>query len=257
MHVAVTRAEDETGPLGSALRARGLVPVACPLLVEVGLDDETPLREAAARLASYDWLVVASTRSVDALRTTMDRRPWPHGLRSAAVGPATAAALSAVGATPRPIVAGTAGAAALWDTLSTLDTWAGRRVLVLTTPGGRPTLIDALRAADAHVDAVDAYRMEARPAERIRDDWSRAAPDAAVLASPRSAAALVAAIGRDGVARLHAVVAIGQTTAARLAELGVPCLVSPDASFEAAAEVLASLGTATPDRQPAPRVDTP
>jgi uroporphyrinogen-III synthase/uroporphyrinogen III methyltransferase/synthase len=151
----------------------------------------------------------------------------------------TARALSALGATPPPIVSDTAGAAALWNTLESLDTWSTRRVLVLTTPGGRTTLIDALRAAGADVDAIDAYRMEARPPERIREDWHQAAPDAAVLASPRAAAGLVAAIGRDALARLHAIVAIGQTTADRLAELGVPCLVAPEASFDAAANTIA------------------
>ena len=238
MRVAVTRAEDENGPLGSALRARGLIPVSCPLLVESLLEDQTPLREAAARLASYDWIVVASTRSVDALSAHLDN-PWPDGLRSAAVGLTTAHALSVLGATPPPAVAGTAGAAALWNLLASLDTWPGRRVLVLTTPGGRPTLIDALRTAGADVDAIDAYRMEARLPERIREDWQRAALDAAVLSSPRSAATLVAAIGRDALARLHALVAIGQTTADRLAELGVPCLVAPEASFDAAADAIA------------------
>jgi uroporphyrinogen-III synthase len=238
MRVAVTRAEDESGPLGSALRARGLTPVSCPLLEEALLDDQTPLRDAAARLASYDWIVVASTRAVDALGAHRDG-PWPRGLRSAAVGVTTARALAALGATPPPIVADTAGAAALWNTLASLDSWPGRRVLILTTPGGRTTLIDALRAAGADADAIDAYRMEARPPERIREDWDQARPDAAVLASPRAAAALVAAIGRDALARLHTIVSIGQTTADRLAELGVPCLVAPEASFDAAADTIA------------------
>jgi uroporphyrinogen-III synthase len=237
MRVAVTRAEDESGPLGSALRARGLIPVSCPLLVEALLDDLTPLRDAAARLDSYDWIVVASTRAVDAL-SAQRHGPWPHGLRSAAVGLTTARALSALGATPPPIVSDTAGAAALWNTLASLDAWSARRVLALTTPGGRTTLIDALRAAGAEVDAIDAYCMAARPPARIRDDWRRAEPDAAVLSSPRSASALVAAIGRDTLAGLHAVVAIGQTTADRLAELGVACLVAPEASFDAAADTI-------------------
>ena len=238
MRVAVTRVEDERGPLGSALRARGLTPVPCPLLVEVGLEDEPRLREAAARLASYDWVVVASTRSVQALRAVREG-PWPNGVRSAAAGAVTARALADLGATPPPIVADTAGAAALWDALAPLDAWARCRVLILTTAGGRTLLIDALRAAGAEVDAVDAYRMEARPPEHIREDWHRAAPDAAVLSSPRAATALVAALGRDAVARLHGIVAIGKTTADRLTELGVDCVVAPEASFDAAADTLA------------------
>jgi uroporphyrinogen-III synthase len=245
MRVAVTRAEDDSGPLGSALRARGLVPVPCPLLVETALEDEAPLREAAARLDGYDWVIVASTRSVEALRAARED-PWPTGLRSAAVGASTARALSDAGATPPPVVAPTAGAAALWETLAPLDRWPDRRVLVLTTPGGRSTLIDAFRDAGARVDAIHAYRMMPRNADRIRADWQHGAPEAVVLTSPRATDALVDAVGRPALASLRAVIAIGETTARRLADLGVACEVAADTSFDAAAETLARRRAAAP-----------
>lgn len=238
MRVAVTRVEDEHGPLASALRGRGLTPVPCPVLNEAPLDDDRPLRVAAAGLASYDWVVVASRRSVDALGAARSA-PWPAGLRSAAVGAATASALTAAGATPPPVVAAAAGAAALWAMLAPLDTWPGRRVLVLTTPGGRTTLIDALGAAGAHVDVVNAYRLEPREAAHIREDWAHVAPDAVILSSPRAASTLVSAIGKDAITRLRAVVAIGETTAHRLVELGVAADVAPEASFGAAAAAVA------------------
>lgn len=119
--------------------------------------------------------------------------------------------------------------------------WTGRRVLVLTTPGGRTTLIDGLRAAGATVEAVEAYTMAPRATADIRHDWARAGADAVVLASPRAAATLVAAIGREPVAGLRAVVAIGPTTARELAAQGIGCVVPERAAFESVAATLASL----------------
>jgi uroporphyrinogen-III synthase len=112
---------------------------------------------------------------------------------------------------------------------------------VLTTPGGRTTLVDALRAAGAAVEVVEAYAMAPRAAGDIRQDWARAGADAVVLASPRAAATLIAAIGRETVAGLRAVVAIGPTTAGELAAQGVACVIPERAAFESVAATLASL----------------
>jgi uroporphyrinogen-III synthase len=223
------------------------------VLVEAPAADQERLRVAADRLASYDWVVVASVRSVSVLRD-IRQDAWPARVRTAAVGRATARALTEAGAVS-PVVARTAGADALWAVLEPLDTWQDRRVLLLTTPGGRTTLIDGLSAAGACVEAVEAYRMIPRDVDRIRQDWTRGAPDAVILASPRAADVLVDAVGREAVTALRAVVAIGETTARRLDELGVACLVAPEASFETAADALARLVT-TPDRtRPSQRAD--
>jgi len=212
----------------------------CPVLIDVPLADSGSLSRAAADLAAFDWVVCASARAVQALGQARTA-PWPAGVRSAAVGQATARALDALGATPPTVVGPEAGADALWDTLRSLDTWTGRRVLVLTTPGGRATLADGLRAAGAAVEAVEAYAMAPRAAADIRQDWARAGADAVVLTSPRAVATLVAAIGREEVAGLRAVVAIGPTTARALAEQGIARVVSDGAAFESAAATLASL----------------
>jgi uroporphyrinogen-III synthase len=244
--VAVTRREDDDGPLTSALRVRGLVPIDCPVLQEVPPADAALLRAAVDRLGGYDWVMVASARAVSALRE-MRRAPWPAGVRSAAVGRATARALEDAGASPPPLVAPTAGAEALSAFLAPLDAWHDRRVLVLTTAGGRTTLTDALAAAGARVDAVEAYRMIPCDPGTIRADWTQAAPEGAVLTSARAVDALVGAIGRQALLALRCVVALGQTTAQRLDELGVSCAVAPEASFDAAAETMAqALAAGTP-----------
>ncbi|MEZ5291716.1 MAG: uroporphyrinogen-III synthase [Vicinamibacterales bacterium] len=241
----MTRDEGADGALSSALASAGLLPCPCPLLTEAPPADPTPLARAAARLGAYDWIVVASARSVAALR--MAAGAWPRGVRTAAVGAATARALVDAGAAPPPVV-GDGGAEPLWRVLANAAAWPGLDVLVPTTPGGRPFLAEALRGAGARVDLVEAYRMVPRAPEAIRADWRQAAPDAAVVASPRAAAALVHAVGREPLTALRAVVAIGSTTAEALSSLGVPCRVPSAADFPAVARLLQDLSRAEPVR---------
>lgn len=249
--MAVVREEEGNGPLAEALRRRGLVPAACPVLVEGLPTDPRLLAGAAARLLEYDWVICASARAVDALGRVI-RGPWPEGTRVAAVGPATASALVRLGVAQAPFVASHAGAEGLWDALRSHQAWPGQRVLVLTTPGGRTALADGLRDAGARVEEVEAYRMEPRPAAEIRDAWAAAAPDALAIGSPRAVTTLVNAVGVDAVARLSALAAIGQTTGRALVELGLIAHVAPDASFESVADTLARLhaaagGTSAPE----------
>lgn len=249
--MAVVREEPPGGPLASALERRGLIPVACPVLIAGPPTDPGPLLAAAARLAEYDWVVCASARAVAALGQVREE-PWPARTRAAAVGIATAAALEALGVPHPPLVAEEAGAGALWTTLATQDRWPGRRVLALTTPGGRTTLTDGLRAAGAQVDAVESYRMQPRAAADIRRDWATADPDALAIGSPRAVTTLIEAIGLEPVSRLAATVAIGGTTAAALLECGISPHRAAEASFESVAEMVAQLYEAGADHRRTP-----
>jgi len=192
-----------------------------------------------------DWLVVASVRGVKALRAG-GLRQWPGGLRSAAVGPRTAEALSALGATPAPLVGAREGAEGLWSAMEAAAEWPGTHTMVVTTPGGRTLLSERLRAAGAVVDEVEAYAMAPRPAEDIREDWGRVPLHAAVVTSPRSARHLAAAVGVEALGELRAIVAIGDSTAEALRSLGLVAHVPPIADLAAAAQLLATLsGAAT------------
>ena len=237
--VCTTRDEPSTGPLAEALRAHGFIAVACPVTREVAADDPGPLISAAARLEQYSWVVCASARSVAALRRARTA-PWPRGLRTAAVGDVTARALLDAGADPAPLVGDEGGADALWATLQDADQWPGRRVLIPTTAGGRRLLIDRLAEAGALVETVEAYRMQKLPPQAIFGAWHDAAPNAAVIASPSAAEALVEAIGAPALASLHAVVAIGRTTAETLTRLGLPALVAGHTDFAEVARTLAA-----------------
>ena len=228
--VAVTRDEDLDGPLSRALRRAGLEPVLCPVVEEHPPRDAAALSAAAARLEQYDWVVCSSVRAVVALMAAR-AKPWPRGVRSAAVGSRTAAALTAAGADPAPLVAGESGADRLWPVLQSREKWRDRRVLVPAAPGGRRTLIDGLRSAGALVDEVEAYRMLPRPRDVIAATWNALVPDAVVVASPFAAQTLVRWIGPEALTGLRAVVAIGPTTAAALTAHGIPCSVPARAGF--------------------------
>ena len=204
--------------------------------------DLSALEIAANSVDSYDWAIFASQRAVDAIaRAAMTRlATWPARLRTAAVGLSTAAALTRLGANPPPVVADESGADALWALLKQHD-WHGVRALLPVVSGGRQTIIDGLREAGAEITVVEAYRMEPRAPRDILADWLQAAPQAVVIASPSTAHALVDAIGRDPLASLDAIVAIGPTTAAAIRARGLDAAISPAADFEATARFVKEL----------------
>jgi uroporphyrinogen-III synthase len=241
--VAVTRDEGLDGPLATALRSEGFQAVICPVAIEAPAADPAAVAAVAGDLERFDWVVAASQRAVRALAGARGR-PWPKGVRTAAVGRETAAALVAAGADPAPLVAAGAGADALWAVLERADRWPGRRVLAPTIAGGRRGVIDGLRAAGALVTEIEVYRMDPRPERDVVRDWRAAAPDAVVVASPSAGRLLVGAVGAPALRALRAVVAMGETTASALREAGLEATVPPAADFPSLARHLAGLRAA-------------
>jgi uroporphyrinogen III methyltransferase/synthase len=189
--VIVTRARQQIEPLASQLESLGLTVVRCPLieLESVGAD--------AVDVEGYDWVVVTSSFGARELLRRA-RGPLP---RLAAIGPGTAAALTAGGAKASfvPRVATQKGLAA------ELPRPVGR-VLFAGAEAARTHLVESLDA-----DFVPLYRTVA-----IRPE-SPPAGDLVVLASA-SAAEAFAALGLEVPA-----VSIGPETtrAARAAGLHV------------------------------------
>jgi len=239
--VAVTRDEGPDGELATALRARGLEPVACPVVATAPGPEPERLADAARHLERYHWLVAASQRGVLAVIEARDGAPLPQALRAAAVGARTAALLEAHGA-GGVLTASRPGAQALIEALRGADAWEERAVLIPRALDGGTDLGEALRAMGARVDEIPAYRTIERPPADVASDWAAARPDAAVVASPSAARALVAGVGAEALRRLAAVVAIGPTTRAALEDLGVPARTAPHADFDSAAELLARSG---------------
>src|SRR3954447_21738047 len=98
LRVVVTRSEHQSAGLAAAFERAGARVDLLPLLAVVPPADPRPMERAAEDLASYDWLVFTSVNAVEAfLRLT---GPLRTGLKIAAVGPATAAALRTFGSEP-------------------------------------------------------------------------------------------------------------------------------------------------------------
>lgn len=223
--VLVTRALQQAGKLSAGLRALGAEPVEVPVLEIQPPKSYKALDAALQRLDSYDWVIFTSANAVP----IMDVRTKDLGialsefkLRIAAIGKATAQAVEillhrTVSLTPREYVAESLVAELAPQIM-------GKRVLLARAAIARDVIPDALRAAGAEVDVVDAYRNmmpDAAP-----DQLRRAVAgglDAATFTSSSSVTHLAEAARVAGVAWPLAgvpAVSIGPITSQTLREMG-------------------------------------
>ena len=226
--VVTTRAEP--GTLDELLAALGADVVHVPLVETAEpADGGASLTAALAQLDTFDWLVVTSRHGArrvgEAARTS--------AIRTAAVGTATAAELSARTGRPVDVVPARQTAADLVEVFPD----APGRVLVAQADIAEPTLVDGLRSRGHTVVAVTAYATRSRvPAP---DEIAAAvAADAVAFASGSAARAWAAAIGAT---TPPVVAAIGPTTAAAAARAGLKVTdVAADHSVSGLAAVLAA-----------------
>jgi uroporphyrinogen-III synthase len=157
--VLVTRASHQAGKLSDGLRALGAEPVEVPVLEIQPPASFEPLDTALRRLNRYDWLILTSANTVRALAERAAALGialgQPTSLKVAAVGESTAEAVRRAGfnVTFVPV---SYVAESLRDGL--LSAVAGQRILLARAAVARDVIPDALRAAGAEVDVIDAYR---------------------------------------------------------------------------------------------------
>lgn len=229
--ILVTRARHQAGRLAEALRALGATVLEVPAIAIEPPDSWAPLDGALRSLATYQWLIVTSANGVEALRMRMAelslRASEFGGLRIAAVGRATAAAVRELGfqvaMTPSEYVA-----ESLVEALG--ERVAGQRVLLVRAMVARDVIPDALRVRGATVDVVDAYRT-AIPNKSVtairtcfgadRNAGGRV-PDAATFTSSSTVTNFLALVRAAGVAvpREMKAISIGPVTSATLRENG-------------------------------------
>lgn len=157
--VLVTRAAGQAKKLSDELRVFGAIPVEVPVLEICPPASYDGLDRALRQLDSFDWLLFTSVNSV----VRFQARAMDLGVpltrvrpRIAAVGKATAQALETLVhlrafLTPKEYVAESL-VAALKEQIP------GKRVLLARAAVARDVIPDALRAAGASVDVVDAYQ---------------------------------------------------------------------------------------------------
>jgi uroporphyrinogen-III synthase len=207
--------------------------------------DWAPLDRALGAIDSYDWIIVTSANTIPFL----DARARELGIslrdlkpQVAAVGRATAAALDAtlhlkVSLTPREYLAESLVAELARQIV-------GKRVLLVRAAVARDIIPDALRAAGATVDVVDAYRNvmpEAAP-ELLRAALEKGI-DAATFTSSSSVTHLAEAARAAGIAFPFAgvkAISIGPITSQTLRDHGwepaIEASVSDISGLIAAAE---------------------
>ena len=233
--VLVTRPRAQARSLSDALREQGAEPIELPTIRIDDPADFAPLDDALQRLArgGYDWLVFTSANAVGRVLGRMERlaidRTALSRVRVAAVGRATAAALTARGVrvdvVPEQSVA-EAVVAALGD-----RGIAGRRVLYPKADAAREVLPAGLRAHGAEVDAVDAYRtlQETDLDPAVRNRVLSGDIQVVTFASPSSVRGLKGLLGESFAAVARAdVVCVGPVTAAAAREFGLPVHVVAD-----------------------------
>ncbi|HQZ70961.1 MAG TPA: uroporphyrinogen-III synthase [Anaerolineae bacterium] len=247
-------------PLLTALRAAGAQTTALASTRFAPPADEAALTHTRAQLEAggvWDWAVFTSPRAVAALAPAT-AAPWP-GLRVAAVGPVTAAALGRAGQTCE-LALEAGGAAALGRALAPRLT-KGARVLLPLGNLARSDLADALVGSGALAQRVEAYRTFASPLAAADLAAFENRPDVILFTSGSGAAALLAGLGEQGLALpLGSVIAcLGPRTARDLAALGLRVDVVIPATSGAAlvaalAEALAALvpSPISTARQPRP-----
>jgi uroporphyrinogen-III synthase len=225
--VLVTRAAHQAGKLSEGLRALGAEPVEVPVLEIRPPESFDALDRALRNLDSYDWLILTSANTVHALSEPAIAIAWSSlskkisGVKVAAIGEATADAARKAGLSvdlvPKNYVA-----ESLVEALG--GQAEGKRILLARAATARDVIPEALRAAGAMVDVVDAYRNimpEAAPA-MLRGALQQGI-DAATFTSSSSVTHLAEAARAAGIpiplAGVRAV-SIGPITSETLRALG-------------------------------------
>jgi uroporphyrinogen-III synthase len=187
VRVLVPRPRERAEPLCFLLEDEGAEVLALPLLELEPPTDPRPLQAAAELLRRFAWVAFASERAVTALVEAARTAGTLDVLRTrklAAVGPATAAALTAHGLEPALVAAVSTGEGLAEALIPRLQ--AGEVVLLPAAEQGRRALEEGLAVAGVTVERVAAYRSS--PAGSAPEGWAEvdARPPRCVLLGLRA-----------------------------------------------------------------------
>ncbi len=150
--IVVTRPSEQSGSMREMLETRGATVIEFPTIrIEPPLDP-LPLQQALSKLHSFNQIIFTSVNGVNFFWKYFDG-PWPDSLRVAAIGPATAAALTTRGIRP-DFVPSEYVAEALAGGLGAIQ---NQTILLPRASGARPTLVELLLSGGAKVTSVTAY----------------------------------------------------------------------------------------------------
>lgn len=250
--IVITRAKDQADEWLAELQALGAEAISLPTIAIAPPRDPTALDHALGDLAQFDGFIFTSVNGVHGFHARAEARgrslECASGAWVCAIGPATAAAMAAMGwradIVPKQAV-GESVVAAL-----AVQPMRGKRVLMLRAEEGRELIPRALAARGADVVTVATYRTVLAEASRAPAMALFPGADAAVFTSPSTARNLAALLGdgyRNRLART-ALAAIGPVTRQALERLGLTVATeasatSPQAMADALVAVFGSGGS--------------
>lgn len=155
-----TRATRQAEVLSNLLRLRGAVPLAYPCIDIVTPEDTTSLDTALFNLTTghYDWLTLTSANTIFAIAdrlSTLDLPLMSTAFRTAALGPATAAAAKQILNLEALVIPAEYDAENLANSLPITSE---SHILLPESGIARPTLVEMLMARGAQVTVVTAYQ---------------------------------------------------------------------------------------------------
>lgn len=208
--IVVTRARAQAPALVKKVRELGGEPIELPVIeITDPADGGTALRDAVARVGSYDWLVLTSVNGVERTFARIDDTRALAGVRVAAIGPGTAEALARY-RVRADLVPERSVAESLLDSFPEPPPDRIGRVLVASAAVARDVLPNGLRERGWDVDVVDAYRT--RPVvPTVEQRAAVEAADAVLFTSSSTVDNFLAAMGADQVPPI--VACIGPVTA--------------------------------------------
>jgi len=245
--VLVGRARHQAGALSAELRKQGAQVLEIPFIEIRKPRSFRALDSALKDLDTYDWLILTSVNGVEAMwnriekrirrsvpksvssRPRSSRRSSPalaHGLRVAAIGPATKKAIEQHGiqvdVMPKEYIA----ESVVHNLKGKVK---GKRVLLVRAKVARDVIPRELRKAGAHVDVVEAYETVVPESSRRRLQAALENPDkrpnVVTFTSSSTVKNFVELLGaRRKSALLNGMrtASIGPVTSATLRELGLP-----------------------------------
>ncbi|ACU77147.1 Uroporphyrinogen III synthase HEM4 [Catenulispora acidiphila DSM 44928] len=249
--VLVPRTKEQAEGLSHRLRTYGAVSHEVPTIAVEPPRTPQQMERAVKGLVTgrYEWVAFTSQNAVKAIREKfeeygLDARAFA-GIKVAAVGEQTAAALVAFGVQPDLVPSGEQSAAGLLEDFPAYDPVFDpiERVFLPRADIATDTLIAGLIELGWEVDDVTAYRTvrAAPPPAEVREAIKGGGFDAVLFTSSSTVRNLVGIAGKPHAATVIA--CIGPQTAKTAEEHGLRVdVMAPSASVTALADALAAFG---------------
>jgi uroporphyrinogen-III synthase len=156
--VLVTRPAGQAERLCSLIEAAGGEALRLPALEIHPLEDTGQLEPLVAALENFQLAVFVSVNAVQmGLPFILDRRPWPAGVKLAAVGPTSTRAIEHYGLCVDYVPEHEFSSEGLLA-IDSLQDMHGKRVVIFRGKGGRSKLYDSLTARGAEVEYAEVYQ---------------------------------------------------------------------------------------------------